>query len=284
MARILASLLALVFLLAGCTDDPAADTDGEGGVGVAPVATPGDDSATSGPAGTGEGTTGGSAGNETNETAAAPNTPPTASLTASNLSAAAPFNVTFMLAGEDADADALSWTLDVDGDGMADSEGQGLPFNFTFSYVNVGNYTVTLNVTDGKDHAVDSLVVEAREAVASGPIQEVEGSWAVGGMAACARGIYASEGDGVLYALFEVDPTTFGLGFSAQFTSTVPTIPDDAPAGGWGIDFLDADLGYLETFRADAAGALSGEVPAGVAHGAFWSCLGGNLSATYAAG
>lgn len=283
MSRTLATLLvALTLLLAGCTDDEPATTDE--GQDPPPAASGADEAATSGPADE-EAPADDSTGDESgNATEPAVNTPPTASLSAGDVTGAVPFNVTFMLDGADADGDVLSWTLDVDGDGVADTEGQNLPFNFTYSYVDVGNYTVTFNVTDGKDAAAETLVVAATEPVSTGPIQEVEGSWAIGGVPECYAGIYTPEADGVFYALFEVDAASIGAPFTVQLAATVPSLPDDAPVSGWGIDFLDEAQEYMSTFGADADGLASGEVPAGAVYGAFWSCLGGDLSATYVAG
>ncbi len=214
----------------------------------------------------------------------APNTAPEGSLSVSALEVTVPANVTYMMSGTDADGDALSWTLDVDGDGAADSEGSSLPFNFTFSFTDAGNYTATFVVTDGDASVEKNLTVVALEPADDGPLQVAEGSWHTGGMAECAVGEYTPEADGVLYSFFEVDPATWGLPFTAQLSGTVPHLTGDLPVGGWGVDFVGDDLSYMESNYADADGAVSGTVAQGAAFGAFWSCLGGAMSGTYAAG
>jgi PKD repeat protein len=110
-------------------------------------------------------TSGPNGGNNTTSPAA--NTPPTANVTASPHNGSAPLNVTFELAGADADGDALNWTLDL-GDGNQ-TNGTELPATYEHSYNASGNFTATLTVSDGATAATDSVnvTVEASEEAAA---------------------------------------------------------------------------------------------------------------------
>ncbi len=169
MKPIVATLLMLSLVTAGCTSDGAesdlltsdAGSDDNPATSQPQDGGGADQPATGGNSSAGNGTT----SDDTPETEE-PNTPPTAALQANVTEIVVPADVQFTLEGSDADADTLSWTLDVDGDGVADSEGTTLPFNFTFSYTTAGNYTVTFNLTDGEASVSETLVVEATEPVA----------------------------------------------------------------------------------------------------------------------
>jgi hypothetical protein len=86
----------------------------------------------------------------TTTAAPAPNHAPTALVTATTGNGTAALNVTFALAGTDADGDALNWTLAF-GDAAANRTGAALPANVTHSYNVTGLVNVTFSVTDGKN-------------------------------------------------------------------------------------------------------------------------------------
>jgi MYXO-CTERM domain-containing protein len=89
------------------------------------------------------------------------NQPPTAVLSASATNGAAPLAVQFDGAGStDPDpGDALTYAWDLDGDGAFDDSTSATP---TFVYAAPGNYTVSLQVTDGEDAtSVAQVVISA---------------------------------------------------------------------------------------------------------------------------
>lgn len=112
------------------------------------------------PTGTTDGgneTTDGNTTQEPGDNATAPNTPPTAELTASETNGTAPLNVTFTLDGSDADGDELAWTFTV---GNVTEEGTALPATVDAT-LDAGNWSATLTVSDGVDEAVARATVEA---------------------------------------------------------------------------------------------------------------------------
>ncbi len=88
-----------------------------------------------------------------------PNTAPTATVTADNLTGVAPLGVTFDLDGMDADGDAVTWTFDADGDGTPDAEGTDLPATAAHTYSAVGNFSALLVVSDGTDATEANLTI-----------------------------------------------------------------------------------------------------------------------------
>lgn len=107
-------------------------------------------------------------------TSQAVNTPPTAKLSSDAQNGTAPLNVTFSIEGTDADGDELSWTLDVDGDNESDYNGTNVPTAFVHEYVEAGNYTVVLNITDGQAFAESNVTI-----VVEGVPAAKEDAWAV---------------------------------------------------------------------------------------------------------
>src|SRR5688572_26883310 len=145
---ILAMLLLLAVSLAGCSKGGSGDEGPKG-----------DDDGGDGPVDPGDG----GDGNET------PNSPPTASITASITDGTAPLSVNFTLDASDQDNDTLSWTLDADGDGTPDQEGTNATFPIVanFTYADAGNFTANLTVTDGTDSTSRELAVSVGGAVAN---------------------------------------------------------------------------------------------------------------------
>ncbi|HEX6111299.1 MAG TPA: PQQ-dependent sugar dehydrogenase, partial [Geminicoccaceae bacterium] len=77
------------------------------------------------------------------------NTPPVAVVSADPTSGAEPLTVTFDGTGSrDADGDPLAYDWDLDGDGLFGDSSAVQP---SFTYPNPGEYTVTLEVSDGRD-------------------------------------------------------------------------------------------------------------------------------------
>ncbi len=111
----------------------------------------------------------------------APNTPPTANLSSDAPNGTAPLNVTFTVNGTDVDGDNLTWTLDADGDGTADYNGTELPSEVVHEYLDAGNYTAFLNVTDGENFTTANLTIVV-EVPASGSLAcDRPGATSVGG-------------------------------------------------------------------------------------------------------
>lgn len=100
---------------------------------------------------------GGSGGKVPTQDLVPPNRAPTAQLMASIANGTTPLNVTFGLAGTDADGDALNWTLVLE-DGVR-VNGTGLPTNLTHTFTDAGDRLVALEVTDGHDVARANVTV-----------------------------------------------------------------------------------------------------------------------------
>lgn len=130
-AKLYLVMLSLVSLaLSGCIfeaqDEPAQTaTDSDAGVDPTPSAT-----------------------QEPPDEEPAPPAPPTANLTARNVSGETPLTVAFDLSSDESDAKFLDWSFDADGDGTADKSGYGLPAKASFTYEEAGNFTALLTVTD----------------------------------------------------------------------------------------------------------------------------------------
>ncbi len=89
-------------------------------------------------------------------TTAPANTPPVASLIATETNGTAPLNVSFALDGSDADGDNLTWSFD-DGNGNS-TTGDTLPASVNATYM-AGNWTATLTVNDGTNQTVQTLLI-----------------------------------------------------------------------------------------------------------------------------
>ncbi len=88
------------------------------------------------------------------------NSPPTAMLTVDRTSGVVPATFNLELNGTDPDGDRLRWTLHFDG-GIDSLHGTGVPDQAWVRYVEPGNYTITLVVTDGIAAANQTLAVQA---------------------------------------------------------------------------------------------------------------------------
>jgi PKD repeat protein len=213
-------------------------------------------------------------------TSAPANRAPSATLSASIEAGAAPLNVTFTLVGTDADGDALTWTFDADGDNSPETEGDALPAEYVHSYEVAGAYNATLAVGDGQALTVVNVTITVSAAAEAPASQDATGSWLLGAVVAGCFGDlvgfgFPAELDGVLYASFAVDPATWGKGYTASVTSS---LPQDSP----GFGFLDASRTVIMSgFLGDTA---TGNVPNDAAFGVFWTCLGATVEGTYHAG
>lgn len=120
-------------------------------------------------------------------TSAAPNTTvaannaPTANLSSDVPNGTAPLNVTFTIEGTDADGDELSWTLDIDGDNESDYNGTELPSEIVHEYLEAGNYTAILNVTDGTNSTQASLDITVEVPIATSLVCDRPDATSAGG-------------------------------------------------------------------------------------------------------
>lgn len=141
------------------------------------------------------------------------NQAPTGTLTASISQGEAPVEVTFTLEGADPDGDNVTWTLDADGDGTFEAEGSELPAMYNHSYVDVGNYTANLTISDGSLSTSYEANINATQAAAADPGFEtiiIKGT---------ISGLYAADpllGAGVGYV---TDPNSHEFDVPAQPTS-----------------------------------------------------------------
>jgi hypothetical protein len=134
---LLATLAFVALALAGCSGG-----DGDGDSDSTSSSTSASKSATSTSSSSSKSATATSSSSSTTTTAPS-NQPPSGSVSA----AINGTQVTFSLAGSDADGDELSWTLDY-GDGSDGEDGTTLPANVTHAYA-VGNYTANFTLDDG---------------------------------------------------------------------------------------------------------------------------------------
>jgi hypothetical protein len=266
---VLAVVALLAVTLAGCSEDPERYPNG--------VPTPGSSSRSHSGSATqtssASGTSTGPAGNATNQ-------PPTGSLAAAANGTAA----TFKANGTDPDGDALNWTLAF-GDGNS-TNGTTLPATLAHNYtlpanVTSMNVTARLTLSDGVHNVTYNATLSI--GAAGGASQAFAGSWKTGA-AGCAAPIdpwaFGTPANGVDVLEFDVDPATIGGPFTAAFTPGGPNL-------FWGLSFFDGaspnsnNVGDFPDL--DGANTVSGAVPAGAAHGLFYSCGTGG-SVTYQAG
>lgn len=159
-------LALLTVAFAGCAEDAERYPDGVPSSSSTSRSQTASGSATG--TGSASGTSTGPAGNGTgNET----NTAPMASLEVTPENGTAPLNVTFSLAGTDADGDNLTWVL-VFGDGNQ-TNGTSLPTTVNHTYAAAGNHTASLTVSDGSLNRTATAKVAAEgEGAPSGPTIE----------------------------------------------------------------------------------------------------------------
>jgi PKD repeat protein len=191
-------------------------------------------------------------------------------------SGSVPLNATFTVTGTDPDGDTLSWTVAFGDGGKAN--GTVLPATIKHTFSKGGNFTVRLNVTDGKSSATATTLVTTHMAVLA-PDQELELKWTTDG-AGCgdapASMMFGTPTDGVVWKQFDVDATTIGQPMTATGTATSPVFV-------FQVAYYGADDKVIEKFTGGPT--LSGVVSAGAVHGLAVSCLGGaNIVVEYAAG
>lgn len=145
MRALLASLLLMTALLAGCSDGGG---DGDGSE------TSSSSSSTGSSATSSTGTKSQTATSTSSTGTGGPqNGAPTGTVAATVVGAVAAFALT----GSDPDGDALTWTLSF-GDGSSPATGSTLPSGVNHTYAD-GNYTAFYNVTDGKATATYNVTV-----------------------------------------------------------------------------------------------------------------------------
>lgn len=276
MRTLLVALLFLTIAFAGCSgggNDPDADPTTSGTSSISGTSTKtGSGTSTSSLTSTGTVTGGGDANNHA----------PTAQLGAST--APGSLQVNFTVDGADIDGDELSWELTF-GDGGS-TNGTGVPANATHTYGAGGNYTATLEVSDGLTNATSSVnVTLAAGAPAS---QDFEGEW-TGGFVdipfladLAGAGCDAIEGmDGVFLALFDLDVATLGK----SYTATITAASTGDSIVGWEVQFLDADCGIIEgTYVSDGPTPIAGTVPTSAVKAWMSSDGGASVTGTYHAG
>lgn len=266
MRALLAVLLLLTFVLAGCASKGGAGDDDDTGTSTASGSSSGPGTQTR----TGSGSTSG-----TSSGAPGPNHAPSALLSAAINGTTVAFNMT----GADADGDALSWNLTF-GDGQA-SQGAALPANATHTYAAPGLFNASLSVTDGKDVTIVNVSINAT-AAGAGAAQDASGE-TVGSVAGCGPGIAGLVGagqdyaggaaEGVEWVKFDVVAGTIGKPFTWDEDPTSPAIMGSFMA------FYKADDSFLAE---DFSGA--GTVPADSGFAVFYACGPGPDAFTYHAG
>lgn len=153
MKHVLLTSLAIIMLaLAGCSqvDD------------TTPQSTDGTQTQDSQDDGADEGNQTQDGGEEQDDEDPAPNTPPTAELVADLLNGSAPLTVNFTVDGSDADGDDLTWALSLNGTVFAN--GTQLPGDANITFEAAGNFTVVLEVSDGRNTTMADVTI----AVSSG--------------------------------------------------------------------------------------------------------------------
>lgn len=257
--KLLPLLLAFVFAFAGClgtfSDDPdLEDQDPD------PV-DDGDEDDQDADGGNDDADT----ADDTNETT---NEAPTSSLAANVTGGFAPLGVEFTLAGADADEDELTWTLDL---GSQDDpiEGDGFPSTVEHTFDEVGDYTVTLTVSDGTDSTTDELVITVTDDPE--PIQAHTGGWMLTIPVYC--GIddpIDAELNGIFTQGVDVDPASIGETFTTNLTTEV-----DAGILEYQVAFThaaDGEFTVIESFSEAPGTDITGTVPESAEQVYFSAC------------
>lgn len=263
----IALLLASV-AFAGCSDDSADADPTETTTSTGTAGTTTETNTTTEAAGPGESDD----GNETGDV----NSPPTATLAASNQNGTAPLDVTFQLGGADEDGDSLAWTLDLDGDGAADEVGDVLPTTVNATY-EAGTHNITLTVTDGRANTTANLTIEVVEATEepAGPAQTASGTILTSPYG-CLQNAYLNGPVAPYFVTFDIEPASYGLPFLATFETTVPSIENVA-------QFWVGTGTVAGTFTSDG-GAVEGVVPEGAESVYLATCGGLEVDVFYQAG
>lgn len=252
--RILAILLALTLLLAGCASSGGDEA-------------PSSSSTTTSTAVASQTQTSTTTSSTTTTTAPpAENKAPTGSLGA----VATGLQANFTLNGTDPDGDALSWTLAF-GDGNR-TEGTQLPVTIRHTFAAAGTFTAVFTLDDGQAQSSYNVTVAATASPVTATTQDFQGGWSFANNVACLDSSAPYDAvpmtEGVTYLTFAVDPGTVGLPFVADFLS------------GAFIDhllFLDAAGAIL--LDAEAGGTsfswtAEGTVPPGAVLAVAFGCLG----------
>lgn len=262
MRAILAVLLLLTLVLAGCASKGGGGDD-DGSTGASTSTGSGSQSGTM--SGTSSGTT-----SATGTGAPGANSAPTGDLSVVLNGTLATFNLT----GSDLDGDSLNWELSF-GDDSANATGTSLPANVTHTFA-IGNFTATLNVSDGQDFDTTNVTFTVAQAAGAGTVQDATVEYTAG-QGFCA-GTYPEGAGGIVYGELAVDVGTIGKPFTAAWT------------------FAGSSLGVQAIFK-DAAGTtvldasnvfvseLSGTVPDAAVTVWFSDCgPGGPAEVAYHAG
>lgn len=270
--RLVAILLAAAFVMSGCAASQPETTSTSTPPGKDP-ANPSGTTTSRAPTSTGP-TTSPSSGSSANEA-------PVPRLSASALGGPAPFQVNFTLDATDADGDALSWTLAF-GDGSSTATGSTTPATVAHNFTAMGNYTVTLTVSDGTASARALLNLTVTEAASQDETANYTGH-----PGECFLTVLGDL-EGISHVRIEILAATHGAPFVAKWTTTSPPAwveigfwNDDGLLyryGGWGND--------LGTPPAASPGQVeqTGTVVPDSTYATLRACDGGPGSITYHAG
>lgn len=202
--------------------------------------------------------TSGTATSSSSTTSARPNQPPSAVVSAGDVTAtdgAAPFVVKFTLDGDDPDGDSLSWALSF-GDAGAEAKGTTLPTTVNHNYTAAGNFSVKLTVSDGRNATLAEISVAIVASPAAAPLR-FEGAATVPCPQCIAQynvcvGLLVEVNELQCY-FFDVPPEAIGR--VATFTNSNGPVSADFVAdcaGGSGVDYF-----------ADEASPHAVEIPEG---------------------
>lgn len=220
------------------------------------------------------------------------NGPPNATLTASDLTGAAPLTITFTINASDPDGNELKWFFDADGDKTTDANGTQFPATADFTYNVPGEFVANLTVSDGSQNSSATVTLNITE-VATPSISQsftasytfgVEGcvSWAAYDTAA--RDPAAPAGstvNGTTRVQFNVNAATLTLPYTAVFTFDQGYLFLE-------VAFYDAGNALVASDIVDApafgGATMTGTVPAGAVKGVLFACGGPTSSSvTYMA-
>jgi hypothetical protein len=257
LPTLLTTLAVLAVAFAGCSDG-GGDGDGQSSSSTSTSKA----STSSSTSGSGTKSATATSSSSSTGTTGPSNQPPSGSVSA----AINGTEVTFSLAGSDADGDELSWTLDF-GDETDAETGTTLPANATHTYA-VGNYTANFTLDDGT--ATKSYEVEVAVTAAGGPQQVVYAAEVTVFCEHCSVVVFetgafvpsaslASGEQGFDAIWLEITPEMVGLPFTITSTGGDP----DAVA----LDACAPDAGQIEAY---GEGPEAGVIPPGAACLVTW--------------
>ncbi len=198
-----------------------------------------------------------------------------------------PLQTELHLAGGDPTSTDVSWILDVDD--VIVQEGTALPATIPYVFSQAKTYNVTFALTDGASFSAEKAVVDAKlAAAASGLGQDQAVFWLLGPLDPCPvdQPLPLSQGDGLTYDQFDLDPSTVGLPFRVQveFAQTIVL-------SGHEIKFLDAagtalDYGFADWERSweGDVGIIEGLIPDQSASAVVWACEQSMLEGSFVSG